>query len=112
MPRNNGPNIKYNVEIKNNNNNDGPNNLIMNHGYNFMKIKAKNNQNELNKDIDIQKPDKNILKIDDIIKNEKIPPKYNFRKSRNSSDKNNNQIITNNLISNKNNIDNGNGNDN
>ena len=112
MPRNNGPNIKYNVEIKKNNNNDGPNNLIMNHGYNFMKIKAKNNQNELNKDIDIQKPDKNILKIDDIIKNEKIPPKYNFRKNRNSSEKNNNQIITNNLISNKNNVDNGNGNGN
>ena len=114
MPRNNGPNIKYNVEIKNNNNNEGPNNLIMNHGYNFMKIKAKNNQNEINKNIDIQKPDKNILKIDDIIKNEKIPPKYNFRKNRNSSEKNNNQIIINNLISNKNNGANGNdnGNDN
>ena len=79
MPRNNGPNVKYNVEIKNNNN-SSPNNLIMNHGYNFMKIKTKNNQNELNNDINIQKPDKNVLKIDDIIKNEKIPQKYNFRK--------------------------------
>jgi len=87
MPRNNGPNIKYNVEIKNNNNSSSPNNLIMNHGYNFMKIKTKNNQNELNKDINVQKPDKNILKIDDIIKNEKIPQKYNFRKNRNSSEK-------------------------
>jgi kinesin family protein 2/24 len=98
MPRNNGPNIKYNVEIKTNNG-SSPDNLIMNHGYNFMKIKTKNNQIELNKDIDIQKPDKNILKIDDIIKNEKIPQKYNFRKNRNSSEKKNNQII-NNLISN------------
>ena len=98
MPRNNGPNIKYKVEIKTNNGST-PDNLIMNHGYNFMKIKTKNNQIELNKDIDIQKPDKNILKIDDIIKNEKIPQKYNFRKNRNSSEKKNNQII-NNLISN------------
>ena len=101
MPRNNGPNIKYNVEI-NNNNLGSPNNLIMNHGYNFMKIKTKNNQIELNKDIDIQKPDKNILKIDDIIKNEKIPQKYNFRKNRNSSEKKNKRVA-NNLISNKNN---------
>ena len=101
MPRNNGPNIKYNVEIKNNNG-GSPNNLIMNHGYNFMKIKTKNNQIELNKDIDIQKPDKNILKIDDIIKNEKIPQKYNFRKNRNSSEKKNKRVA-NNLISNKNN---------
>ena len=94
MPRNNGPNIKYKVEIKTNNGST-PDNLIMNHGYNFMKIKTKNNQIELNKDIDIQKPDKNILKLDDIIINEKIPQKYNFRKT----EKNNNQI-TNNLISN------------
>ncbi len=104
MPRNNGPNIKYNVEIKNNNNSSSPNNLIMNHGYNFMKIKTKNNQNELNKDINVQKPDKNILKIDDIIKNEKIPQKYNFRKNRNSSEKKNNPL-KNNLISNNNNND-------
>ena len=102
MPRNNGPNIKYNVEIKNNNNNGAPNNLIMNHGYNFMKIKTKNNNIELNKDIDIQKPDKNILKIDDIIKNEKIPQKYNFRKNRNSSEKKQIQMA-NNLVSNINN---------
>ena len=104
MPRNNGPNIKYNVEIKNNNNSSSPNNLIMNHGYNFMKIKTKNNQNELNKDINVQKPDKNILKIYDIIKNEKIPQKYNFRKNRNSSEKKNNPL-KNNLISNNNNND-------
>ena len=103
LPRSNGQNIKYNVEIKNNNYNS-PNNLIMNHGYNFMKIKIKNNQIELNKDIDIQKPDKNILKIDDVIKNDKIPQKYNFRKNRNPSETKNNQM-TNNLISN--NIHNG-----
>ena len=100
MPRNNGPNVKYNVEIKSNDN-SSPNNLIMNHGYNFMKIKTKNNQNELNKDINIQKPDKNVLKIDDIIKNEKIPQKYNFRKNRNSSEKKNNPL-KNNLIPNNN----------
>jgi hypothetical protein len=74
----------------------------MNHGYNFMKIKSKNNQNELNNDINIQKPDKNVLKIDDIIKNEKLPQKYNFRKNRNSSEKKNNPL-KNNLISNNNN---------
>ena len=104
MPRNNGPNVKYNVEIKSNDN-SSPNNLIMNHGYNFMKIKTKNNQNELNKDINIQKPDKNVLKIDDIIKNEKIPQKYNFRKNRNSSEKKNNPL-KNNLIPNNNNNNN------
>ena len=80
MPRNNVPNVKYNVEINNNN-------LIMNHGYNFMKLKNKNNI-EINKDINIQKPDKNILKIDDVIKNEKNEKseknhqKFNFRKSK------------------------------
>ena len=77
MPRNNVPNVKYNVEINNNN-------LIMNHGYNFMKLKNKNNI-EINKDINIQKPDKNILKIDDVIKNEKSEKnhqKFNFRKSK------------------------------
>ena len=101
LPRNNGQNIKYNVEI-NNNNYNSPNNLIMNHGYNFMKIKTKNNQIELNKDIDIQKPDKNILKIDDVIKNEKLPQKFNFRKNKTSTQEvaktsplnnNNNKII-------------------
>ena len=77
MPRNNVPNVKYNVEINNNN-------LIMNHGYNFMKLKNQNNI-EINKDINIQKPDKNILKIDDVIKNEKSEKnhqKFNFRKSK------------------------------
>ena len=80
MPRNNVPNVKYNVELNNNN-------LITNHGYNFMKLKNKNNI-EINQDINIQKPDKNILKIDDVIKNEKSEKneknhqKFNFRKSK------------------------------
>ena len=74
MPRNNVPNTKYNVEINNNN-------LIMNHGYNFMKLKNKNNI-EINQDINIQKPDKNVLKIDDVIKSEKNHQKFNFRKSK------------------------------
>ena len=95
MPRNNGQNIKYNVEIKNSNI-GSPNNLIMNHGYNFMKINAKNNQIEINKDINIQQPDKNIIKIDDIIKSEKIPQKYIFRKNKSSETKNNQ--LTNNQI--------------
>ena len=73
MPRNNGPNIKYNVEINKNNN------IILNHNYNYMKLKNKNST--INQDINIQRPDKNILKIDDVIKNEKTHPKYNFRKS-------------------------------
>ena len=100
MPRNAGPNIKYDVQIKNNIN-DSNNNLVVNHGYNFMKIKNKNNININNHDINIQKPDKNILKIDDVIKNEKLPQKFNFRKSKNaqeitktSSSINNNQYNT------------------
>ena len=64
MPRNSGPNIKYDVQIKNNIN-ESNNNLIVNHGYNFMKLKNKNNIALNTQDINIQKPDKNILKIDD-----------------------------------------------
>ena len=73
MPRNNGPNVKYNVEINKNNN------IILNHNYNYMKLKNKNSA--INQDINIQRPDKNILKIDDVIKNERTHQKYNFRKS-------------------------------
>ena len=82
MPRNAGPNVKYNVEIKNNINISN-NNLIMNHGYNFMKIKNKNNIGINTQDISIQNPDKNILKIDEVIKNEKLQQKFNFRKNKN-----------------------------
>ena len=89
MPRNSGPNIKYDVQIKNNIN-ESNNNLIVNHGYNFMKLKNKNNIALNTQDINIQKPDKNILKIDDVIKNEKLPQKYNFRKMKS----NQNQEIT------------------
>ena len=92
MPRNNGQNVKYDVDIKNNN--STANNLVMNHGYNFMKIKNK----ELNKDSEIQKPDKNIMKIDDLIKNEKIQ-KFNFRKNKNILEKNNpNNNISHNIL--------------
>ena len=103
MPRNAGPNMKYDVELKNINHSD--NNLIMNHGYNFMKIKTKNNININSQDINIQKPDKNILKIDEVIKNEKLPQKYNFRKNKGTQEitktspsTNNNNIINNNNI--------------
>ena len=89
MPRNLGPNIKYDVQIKNNIN-ESNNNLIVNHGYNFMKLKNKNNIALNTQDINIQKPDKNILKIDDVIKNEKLPQKFNFRKMKS----NQNQEIT------------------
>ena len=111
MPRNAGPNVKYNVEIKNNINISN-NNLIMNHGYNFMKIKNKNNIGINTQDISIQNPDKNILKIDEVIKNEKLQQKFNFRKNKNiqevtktSPSSNNNNIninkINNNIIINK-----------
>ena len=89
IPRNSGPNIKYDVQIKNNIN-ESNNNLIVNHGYNFMKLKNKNNIALNTQDINIQKPDKNILKIDDVIKNEKLPQKFNFRKMKS----NQNQEIT------------------
>ena len=78
MPRNNGTNIKYNVEINKNNN------IILNHNYNYMKLKHKTSSMN-NQDINIQRPDKNVLKIDDVIKNEQRNPKYNFRKSKASS---------------------------
>ena len=110
MPRNAGPNVKYNVEIKNNINISN-NNLIMNHGYNFMKIKNKNNIGINTQDISIQNPDKNILKIDEVIKNEKLQQKFNFRKNKNiqevtkTSPSSNNNIninkINNNIIINK-----------
>ena len=92
MPRNNAPNLKYDVEIKKEVNNSS-NNLIMNHGYNFMKLKNKNNIGIDIQDINIQKPDKNILKIDEVIKNEKLAPKFNFRKN-----KGNNQEVTEKII--------------
>ena len=110
MPRNAGPNVKYNVEIKNNINISN-NNLIMNHGYNFMKIKNKNNIGINTQDISIQNPDKNILKIDEVIKNEKLQQKFNFRKNKNiqeitktspsSSNTNNINKINNNININK-----------
>ena len=78
MPRNNGTNIKYNVEINKNNN------IILNHNYNYMILKHKTSSMN-NQDINIQRPDKNVLKIDDVIKNEQRNPKYNFRKSKASS---------------------------
>ena len=95
MPKGNN-NVKYNVEIKNGDN-EKINNLIINHNYNFMKIKNKNNIIEQN--IDIQKPDSNILKIDDVIKNEKIHSKYTFKKNNNRNlSKQKNKNSDNNLL--------------
>ena len=105
MPRNSGPNIKYDVHLKNSIN-EANNNL--NHGYNFMKLKNKNNLGINTQDINIQKPDKNILKIDDVIKNEKLPQKFNFRKMKNNQEITktapsiNNNNINNNIINNNN----------
>ena len=105
MPRNSGPNIKYDVHLKNSIN-EANNNL--NHGYNFMKLKNKNNLGINTQDINIQKPDKNILKIDDVIKNEKLPQKFNFRKMKNNQEITktapsiNNNNINNNVINNNN----------
>ena len=110
MPRNNEPNVKYNVEL--NHNIKNTTNNLMNHGYNFMKIKNKNNIGINTQDISIQNPDKNILKIDEVIKNEKLQQKFNFRKNKNiqevtktSPSSNNNNIninkINNNIIINK-----------
>ena len=82
MPKIGSTNIKYKVEIKKNSLNNSPNNLMLEHGYNYMKLKNKNNFIDFNKDI--QKPDSNIMKIDDIIKNEKIHTKYNLTRKRTS----------------------------
>ena len=101
MNKINEQNVKYKVEIKKTGNNQA-NNLIVDHNYNYLKIKANKNNNYIDLNKDIQKPDKNILKIDDIIKNEKIPSNNNgFRKkNRNSSETKKNNIILNNLINN------------
>ena len=111
MPKSKDENVKYKIELKRSVTNQ-PNNLIMDHNYNFLKIKANKNINILDADKDIQKPDKNIIKIDDIIKNGKIPSKYEFKKNkRNSSENKKNQIIFNNIINNYiNNEDNNNNN--
>ena len=100
MPKSKDENVKYKIELKRSITNQ-PNNLIMDHNYNFLKIKANKNINILDADKDIQKPDKNIIKIDDIIKNGKIPSKFEFKKNkRNSSENKKNQIIFNNIINN------------
>ena len=94
-PRNVGPNLKYDVELKNSINNQ-ENNFLMIHGYNFMKLKNKNNSIKLEQDINIQRPDKNVLKIEEIIKNQKSHQKFNFRKSKGSNINKNNSINKNN----------------
>ena len=94
-PRNVGPNLKYDVELKNSINNQG-NNFLMIHGYNFMKLKNKNNNIKLEQDINIQRPDKNVLKIEEVIKNQKSHQKFNFRKSKGSNINKNNSINKNN----------------
>ena len=99
-PKNNDQNVKYKIELKRSVTNQ-PNNLIMDHNYNFLKIKANKNVNILDMDKDIQKPDKNIMKIDDIIKNGKIPNKFEFKKNkRNSSENKKNKATFNNIINN------------
>ena len=94
-PRNVGPNLKYDVELKNSINNQ-ENNFLMIHGYNFMKLKNKNNSIKLEQDINIQRPDKNVLKIEEVIKNQKSHQKFNFRKSKGSNINKNNSINKNN----------------
>jgi kinesin family protein 2/24 len=94
-PRNVRPNLKYDVELKNNINNQ-ENNFLMIHGYNFMKLKNKNNSIKLEQDINIQRPDKNVLKIEEVIKNQKSHQKFNFRKSKGSNINKNNSINKNN----------------
>ena len=111
MPRNSGPNIKYDVQIKNNIN-ESNNNLIVNHGYNFMKLKNKNNIALNTQDINIQKPDKNILKIDDVIKNEKLPQKFNFRKMKSNQNQEITKIAPSININSNNNINKNNSNNN
>ena len=96
-PRNVGPNLKYDVELKNSINNQ-ENNFLMIHGYNFMKLKNKNNNIKLEQDINIQRPDKNVLKIEEVIKNQKSHQKFNFRKSKGSNINKNNSINKNNEV--------------
>ncbi len=96
MPRQHNKSVKYNVDLKKSNsgsNGNILNNNLMNHNYNYNKIKNNNfildnNNNEDNN----RKND--VMKIDEIIKNEKIPSKNDLRKK--SVNNNNNYNLNNN----------------
>ena len=118
MPRQHNKSVKYNVDLKKNNNNgnngNSINNNLMNHNYNYNKIKNNNFILDNNNDNNIRNKHSNeVMKIDEIIKNEKIPSKNDLKKksvgninynlsSNNFLNHNNN----NNHINNNNNIKN------
>jgi len=95
MPRQHNKALKYTVEIKKNGNVSASNFTNHNYNYNHLKNNQKDYYNEGN--INIQKPANDIMKIDDLIKNENIPLKKDLKNSNNGNSGNNSSSRKNNL---------------
>ena len=95
MPRQHNKALKYTVEIKKNGNVSASNFTNHNYNYNHLKNNQKDYYNEGN--INIQKPANDIMKIDDLIKNENIPLKKDLKNSNNGFSGNNSSSRKNNL---------------
>ena len=87
--------MKYTVEIKKNRNVSTSNFTNHNYNYNHLKNNQKDYYNEGN--INIQRPANDIMKIDDLIKNENIPLKKDLKNSNNGNSGNNSSSRKNNL---------------
>ncbi len=95
MPRQHNKALKYTVEIKKNGNVSASNFTNHNYNYNHLKNNQKDYYNEGN--INIQRPANDIMKIDDLIKNENIPLKKDLKNSNNGFSGNNSSSRKNNL---------------
>ena len=95
MPRQHNKALKYTVEIKKNGNVSASNFTNHNYNYNHLKNNQKDYYNEGN--INIQKHANDIMKIDDLIKNENIPLKKDLKNSNNGNSGNNSSSRKNNL---------------
>ena len=95
MPRQHNKALKYTVEIKKNGNVSASNFTNHNYNYNHLKNNQKDYYNEGN--INIQKPANDIMKIDDLIKNENIPLKKDLKNSNNGNSGNNSSSRKNNI---------------
>ena len=95
MPRQHNKALKYTVEIKKNGNVSASNFTNHNYNYNHLKNNQKDYYNEGN--INIQKPANDIMKIDDLIKNENIPLKKDLKNLNNGNSGNNSSSRKNNI---------------
>ena len=95
MPRQHNKALKYTVEIKKNGNVSASNFTNHNYNYNHLKNNQKDYYNEGN--INIQRPANDIMKIDDLIKNENIPLKKDLKNLNNGNSGNNSSSRKNNI---------------